>query len=28
MAGFLGWLLAKSIAETEGMFWAGLPANL
>jgi membrane protease YdiL (CAAX protease family) len=22
MAGFLGWLLAKSIAETEGMFWA------
>jgi len=19
---FLGWLLAKSIAETEGMFWA------
>jgi len=28
MAGFLGWLLAKSIAETEGMFWAGLPAVL
>jgi hypothetical protein len=22
MAGFLGWLLAKSIAETEGVFWA------
>jgi membrane protease YdiL (CAAX protease family) len=22
MAGFLGWLLAKSIAETEGIFWA------
>lgn len=22
MAGFLGWLLAKSIAETKGMFWA------
>lgn len=22
MAGFLGWLLAKSIAETEGMLWA------
>jgi hypothetical protein len=22
MAGFLGWLLAKSIAETEGMGWA------
>ncbi|HSV85709.1 MAG TPA: CPBP family intramembrane glutamic endopeptidase [Levilinea sp.] len=22
MAGFLGWLLAKSIAETEGMAWA------
>lgn len=22
MAGFLGWLLAKSVAETEGMFWA------
>jgi membrane protease YdiL (CAAX protease family) len=22
MAGFLGWLLAKSITETEGMFWA------
>lgn len=21
MAGFLGWLLAKSIAETEGVFW-------
>jgi membrane protease YdiL (CAAX protease family) len=21
MAGFLGWLLAKSITETEGMFW-------
>lgn len=24
MAGFLGWLLAKSILETEGMFWAWL----
>ena len=22
MAGFLGWLLAKSIVETEGVFWA------
>jgi membrane protease YdiL (CAAX protease family) len=22
MAGFLGWLLAKSIAESEGLFWA------
>jgi len=22
MAGFLGWLLAKSIVETEGIFWA------
>lgn len=22
MAGFLGWLLARSIAETSGMFWA------
>ncbi len=22
MAGFLGWLLAKSIAESEGIFWA------
>jgi uncharacterized protein len=22
MAGFLGWLLARSVAETEGMFWA------
>lgn len=22
MAGFLGWLLAKSVAETEGLFWA------
>ncbi len=22
MAGFLGWLLAKSIIETEGLFWA------
>ena len=22
MAGFLGWLLAKSIGETEGVFWA------
>jgi membrane protease YdiL (CAAX protease family) len=24
LAGFLGWLLAKSIAETEGIFWAWL----
>jgi membrane protease YdiL (CAAX protease family) len=24
MAGFLGWLLAKSVAESEGMFWAWL----
>ena len=24
MAGFLGWLMAKSIAETQGMFWAWL----
>jgi uncharacterized protein len=24
MAGFLGWLLAKSIHETKGMFWAWL----
>jgi len=24
MAGFLGWLLAKSIVETEGVFWAWL----
>lgn len=22
MAGFLGWLLARSVAETEGMAWA------
>lgn len=22
MAGFMGWLLAKSVAETEGLFWA------
>ena len=22
MAGFLGWLLAKSVLETNGMFWA------
>ncbi len=22
MAGFLGWLLAKSVAESEGLFWA------
>jgi membrane protease YdiL (CAAX protease family) len=22
MAAFLGWLLARSIAETEGIFWA------
>ena len=22
MAGFLGWLLAKSVAETQGVFWA------
>lgn len=24
MAGFLGWFLAKSVVETEGMFWAWL----
>lgn len=24
MAGFLGWLLAKSIGETQGFFWAWL----
>lgn len=24
MAGFLGWLLAKSVVETRGMFWAWL----
>jgi membrane protease YdiL (CAAX protease family) len=24
MAGFLGWLLARSIAETQGVFWAWL----
>ena len=24
MAGFLGWFLAKSIVETEGIFWAWL----
>lgn len=24
MAGFLGWLLAKSIQETGGIFWAWL----
>jgi uncharacterized protein len=22
LAGFLGWLLAKSIVETRGIFWA------
>jgi hypothetical protein len=22
MAGFLGWLLARSVVDTQGMFWA------
>jgi len=22
MAGFLGWLLARSVVDTRGMFWA------
>jgi uncharacterized protein len=22
LAGFLGWLLAKSVFETQGLFWA------